>query len=135
MSYLGYFSISFEKITFYMEVLLWKVELWIFSLVSVMKKHHKKTFLITVYKITISPLNPKKGHFYIFYKKKISYVCIAVWDSQNVTLFLKIFLLFSSPSSRTIAQKPEILVFECIFHLLFIYAACIFLLKNLLAFT
>ena len=31
MWYLGYFSISFEKITFYTEILSRKVELWIFS--------------------------------------------------------------------------------------------------------
>ena len=31
MLYLGYFSISFDKITFYTEILTWKVELWIFS--------------------------------------------------------------------------------------------------------
>ena len=30
VSYLGYFSISFEKITFYTEILTQKVELWIF---------------------------------------------------------------------------------------------------------
>ena len=33
-AYLGYFSISFEKITFYTEILTRKVELWIVSLVS-----------------------------------------------------------------------------------------------------
>ena len=46
--YLGYFSISFEKITFYTEILTRKVELWIFSLVSLMKKHHKTTFLVKI---------------------------------------------------------------------------------------
>ena len=55
---LGYFSISFEKITFYTEILPWKVELWIFSLVPLplMKKTHKTIFLvkISVYKITIT---------------------------------------------------------------------------------
>ena len=45
VSYLGYFSISYDKITFYTEILTWKVELWIFSLVSLMKKHYKTTFL------------------------------------------------------------------------------------------
>ena len=45
MSYLGYFSISFEKITLYTEILTWKVELWIFSL---MKKYHKTTFLVKI---------------------------------------------------------------------------------------
>ena len=30
LSYLGYFSISFEKITLYTEILTRKVELWIF---------------------------------------------------------------------------------------------------------
>ena len=44
MSYLGYFSISFEKIMFYTEILTRKVELWIFSLVSLVKKHNKTTF-------------------------------------------------------------------------------------------
>ena len=44
MSYIGYFSISFEiKIPFYTEILTRKVELWFFSLV---KKDHKTTFLI-----------------------------------------------------------------------------------------
>ena len=45
-SYLGYFSISFEKIRFCTEILTRKVELWIFSLVSLLKKHHKTTFLV-----------------------------------------------------------------------------------------
>ena len=39
--YLGFFSISFEKIMFYTEILTWKVELWIFSLISLEKKQHK----------------------------------------------------------------------------------------------
>ena len=42
MLYLGYFSISFEKITFYTEILTQKVELWIFSLVSLEKKTTKQ---------------------------------------------------------------------------------------------
>ena len=33
MWYFGFISISFEKIMFYTEILTWKVELWIFSLV------------------------------------------------------------------------------------------------------
>ena len=40
----GYFSIGFEKNMFYTEILIKKVELWIFWLVSLMKKHHKTTF-------------------------------------------------------------------------------------------
>jgi hypothetical protein len=54
-SYLGYFFISFEKITFYAEILTRKVELWIFSLVSLVKKYHKTNFLVkfSVYKIII----------------------------------------------------------------------------------
>ena len=46
--YLGYFSISFEKITFYTEILTRKVELWIFSLISLVKKHHKTTFPVKI---------------------------------------------------------------------------------------
>ena len=47
MSYLaGYFSISFEKITFYTEILTQKVELWIFFFTRfTLKQHHKTTFL------------------------------------------------------------------------------------------
>ena len=37
-SYLGYFSISFEKITFYTKILTRKVELRLLSLVSLLKK-------------------------------------------------------------------------------------------------
>ena len=48
VSYLGYFSISFEKNMFYTEILPQNVELWIFSLVSLMKKHHNTTFLIKI---------------------------------------------------------------------------------------
>ena len=44
MWYLGFFSISFEKITFYTEILTWKVELWIFSLVSLEKKTPQNNF-------------------------------------------------------------------------------------------
>ena len=46
--YIGYFSISFEKITFYTEILPSKVDLWIFSLVSLVKKHHKTTFPVKI---------------------------------------------------------------------------------------
>ena len=51
-------SISFEKITFKLEHLrfyLEKFKLWIFSLVSLVKKHHKTSFLvkISVSKITL----------------------------------------------------------------------------------
>ena len=46
--YLGYFSISFEKIMFYTEILTWQVELWIILLESLVKKDHKTTFLLTV---------------------------------------------------------------------------------------
>ena len=46
--YFGYFSISFEKLTFYTEILTRKDELWIFSLVSLMKNHHKTTFLVKI---------------------------------------------------------------------------------------
>ena len=55
--YFSYFSISFEKITFYTEILTRKVELWIFSL---MKKHRKTTFpdKISVQIITIYLLQP-----------------------------------------------------------------------------
>ena len=45
VSYLGHFSISFVKITFCTEILTRKVELWIFWLVSLIKTHHKTTFL------------------------------------------------------------------------------------------
>ena len=48
VSYLGYFSISFEKITFYTEILTRKVELWTFSLVSLLKKQHKTTFRVKI---------------------------------------------------------------------------------------
>ena len=42
--YFDYFSISFEKITFYAEILTRKVKLsWIFSLVSLVKKNHNTT--------------------------------------------------------------------------------------------
>ena len=44
----GFFSISFEKITFYTEILTWKVELWIFSHFSLKKKHHKTTFPVKI---------------------------------------------------------------------------------------
>ena len=44
MGYLGYFSISFEKIMFYTEILTRKVELWIFSLVSLVKKTPQNNF-------------------------------------------------------------------------------------------
>ena len=40
--------ISFEKITFYTEILTRKVELWLFSLVSFVKKDHKTTFLVKI---------------------------------------------------------------------------------------
>ena len=41
-------SISFEKISFFTEILTWKVELWIFSLISLEKKHHKTTFPVKI---------------------------------------------------------------------------------------
>ena len=43
---LVFFPSSFEKITLYTEILSWKVELWLFSLISLMKKDHKTTFQI-----------------------------------------------------------------------------------------
>ena len=44
-SYFGYFSIfNLKKITFYTEILIRKVEVWIFLLVSLMKKRLKTTF-------------------------------------------------------------------------------------------
>ena len=46
--YYTYFSIEFGKITFYTEILTWKIELWIFSLVSLKKKHHKTTFPVKI---------------------------------------------------------------------------------------
>ena len=64
MSYLGYFSIHLKK-TFYTEIQTGKVKLWIFLFISLVKKHHKTTFLvkISVQKLTI---------FYAFdvFKKK-----------------------------------------------------------------
>ena len=45
VSYLGYFSISFEKSTFYTEIFDSKSWIVDFSLVSLMKKDHKTTFL------------------------------------------------------------------------------------------
>ena len=49
--YLGYFSISFEKITFYTEILTRKVELWIFSLVSLVKKKSQNNFSCQNYSV------------------------------------------------------------------------------------
>ena len=40
--YLGHFSISIERITFYTEILTRKVELWNFSLVSLVKNTAKQ---------------------------------------------------------------------------------------------
>ena len=41
--------VAFEKkIMFYTEILTRKVELWIFSLVSLVKKHHKTTFPVKI---------------------------------------------------------------------------------------
>ena len=45
---LSWFSISFEKITFYTENLTWKVELRIFSLISLEKKLHKTFFPVKI---------------------------------------------------------------------------------------
>ena len=57
--YYTYFSISFEKIPFYTKILTRKVELWIISLISLVKKQHKTTFpvKISVQKITIVDVN------------------------------------------------------------------------------
>ena len=49
VSYLGYFCISYEKITFYTDILTGKVELRLFSLISLEKKHRKTNFLILKY--------------------------------------------------------------------------------------
>ena len=47
--YFGCFSIPFEKITFYTKNLTQKVEFWIFfSLVSLMNKDQKSTFLLKI---------------------------------------------------------------------------------------
>ena len=40
-----FWSISFVKITLNSKILTWKVELWLFSLNSLVKKHLKTTFL------------------------------------------------------------------------------------------
>ena len=42
------FPSHLKKITFYTEILTRKVELWIFSLVSLLKKHHKTTFPVKI---------------------------------------------------------------------------------------
>ena len=42
------FPSHLKKITFYTEILTWKVELWFFSFVSLEKKDHKTTFCVKI---------------------------------------------------------------------------------------
>ena len=67
--YLGYISISFEKITFYTEILTQKVELWLFLLVSLMKKDHKTTFLVISVYFYTEILKKKVSVRYFFTSK------------------------------------------------------------------
>ena len=46
--YLGYFSISFEKITFYTEILPSKVDLWSFSLIPQLKSQMESDSAIVI---------------------------------------------------------------------------------------
>ena len=79
--YLGYFSILFEKITFYTEILTGKVEFRICSLVSLVKKHHKATFLvkISVQKITIKRITSYIFTFYFKIPKNTTVKKNIVW--------------------------------------------------------
>ena len=117
MSYLGYFSISFEKITFYTDILTRKVELWIFSLVSLMKKYLPKnnfscqnssavenTFLFLIN----LPKQQLKNYLFIFCQ------CVSDKCKENFThsvLFRVLYRKLSSRSNSLWCSLDEVLMF------------------------
>ena len=82
------FSSHLKKLRSYTENLTRKVELWIFSLVSLMKKHRKTTFLvkISVYKITTIELKIRfQGKTNIWAIQVVSFLSY----KKNTSIILK----------------------------------------------
>ena len=115
MWYLGFFSISFEKIMFYTEILTWKVELWIFSLVSLEKKHHKTTFQLKISVQKIAIFSKTNGCVRVFQMKYLTIYILKLLFTMKLHLNFfwlreKAILRFVQRAScQGMAKKVEIL--------------------------